>query len=312
MDIEDSMALDRDWYGGEETGGHALGDDTHNPFGGEGNAWADQEKEAAMAEKKKLSSRRGDMRAQQRQKENDAWETNRMLTSGVAQRREFADDFLDDEEDVRVHVLVHELRPPFLDGRRVFTKQLDPISAVRDPQSDMAILSKKGSRVVKERRQQRERQRQAQEATNVAGTTLGNVMGVKEDDEGDSAAPIAGEEPQGGSKFAQHMKTSEGQSSFSKSKTLQEQRQYLPAFAMREELLRVIRDNQVTIVVGQTGSGKTTQLTQFLYEDGYGKKGLIGCTQPRRVAAMSVAKRVSEEMDCKLGGLVSRYHHTST
>jgi len=70
---------------------------------------------------------------------------------------------------------------------------------------------------------------------------------------------------------------------------------------VREELLRVIRDNQVTIVVGETGSGKTTQLTQFLLEDGYGSWGMIGCTQPRRVAAMSVAKRVSEEMEVKLG-----------
>ena len=52
----------------------------------------------------------------------------------------------------------------------------------------------------------------------------------------------------------------------------------------------------VVIVVGETGSGKTTQLTQFLYEDGYCQHGLVGCTQPRRVAAMSVAKRVSEEM----------------
>lgn len=58
------------------------------------------------------------------------------------------------------------------------------------------------------------------------------------------------------------------------------------------------------IVIGETGSGKTTQLTQFLLEDGYGKLGLIGCTQPRRVAAMSVAKRVSEEMGVTLGGQV--------
>ena len=53
----------------------------------------------------------------------------------------------------------------------------------------------------------------------------------------------------------------------------------------------------VVIVVGETGSGKTTQLAQFLYEDGYASFGIIGCTQPRRVAAMSVAKRVSEEME---------------
>lgn len=51
-------------------------------------------------------------------------------------------------------------------------------------------------------------------------------------------------------------------------------------------------------------SGKTTQLTQYLHEDGYTKNGMIGCTQPRRVAAMSVAKRVSDEMDSNLGDKV--------
>jgi pre-mRNA-splicing factor ATP-dependent RNA helicase DHX38/PRP16 len=64
---------------------------------------------------------------------------------------------------------------------------------------------------------------------------------------------------------------------------------------------QVIRENPVTIVVGETGSGKTTQMTQYLHEDGYTSLGLIGCTQPRRVAAMSVAKRVSEEMGVELG-----------
>lgn len=54
-------------------------------------------------------------------------------------------------------------------------------------------------------------------------------------------------------------------------------------------------------MVGETGSGKTTQLTQYLHEDGYTGYGMVGCTQPRRVAAMSVAKRVSEEMGGNLG-----------
>ncbi len=60
------------------------------------------------------------------------------------------------------------------------------------------------------------------------------------------------------------------------------------------QLLKIIRENSVIIVVGETGSGKTTQLTQYLHEDGFTKRGLVCCTQPRRVAAMSVAKRVSE------------------
>ncbi|KAJ5763759.1 hypothetical protein N7533_002440 [Penicillium manginii] len=239
-----------------------------------------------------------------KRKDIDNWETNRMLTSGVAQRRDYGDDFRpDDEEATRVHLLVHDLRPPFLDGRTIFTKQLEPISAIRDPQSDMAVFSRKGSKVVRDRRQQRERQKQAQEATNMAGTALGNLMGVKED-EGDSAvaAPVEDVYKSGGNKFSKHLKKDEGgASAFSKSKTLREQREFLPAFAVREDLLRVIRDNQVVVVVGETGSGKTTQLTQFLHEDGYSKFGMIGCTQPRRVAAMSVAKRVSEEMEVDLG-----------
>jgi pre-mRNA-splicing factor ATP-dependent RNA helicase DHX38/PRP16 len=300
----DSMTLDRDWYGGDEDG-HTFGDDTHNPFGGAETAWQDAQREAALTEKKQ--NNRSSARAIQKQKDVDAWETNRMLQSGVAQRRTYENDFEDDDNGTRVHILVHDLKPPFLDGKTVFTKQVEPVPAVRDPQSDMAVFSRRGSTVVKERRQRKERQKQAQEATNAAGTALGNIMGVKEDD-GDSAAPVPDEESSGGNsggnKFAKHMKSNEGQSNFSKSKSLREQRQYLPAFAVREDLLRVIRDNQVVIVVGQTGSGKTTQLTQFLHEDGYAKHGLIGCTQPRRVAAMSVAKRVSEEMEVKLGGLV--------
>ena len=307
-DVEDAVneeaqvALDRDWYAGDEFG-HTFGDESHNPFGSADGSWADQQREAALTEKK--NNKRMSARAAQKQRDVDAWETNRMLGSGVAQRRDYDyGGFDDDEEATRVHLLVHDLKPPFLDGRKVFTKQLEPISAIRDPQSDMAVFSRKGSRVVKEKRQQKERQKQAQEATKMTGTALGNIMGVK-DDEGDSAAAAPGEEDnKGGSKFANHLKKSEGQSSFSRTKTLREQREYLPAFAVREELLRVIRDNQVVIVVGETGSGKTTQLTQFLYEDGYAKIGLIGCTQPRRVAAMSVAKRVSEEMEVKLGGLV--------
>jgi len=70
---------------------------------------------------------------------------------------------------------------------------------------------------------------------------------------------------------------------------------------MLVQLLNVIRENSVVIIVGETGSGKTTQLTQYLHEDGYSHYGMIGCTQPRRVAAMSVAKRVSDEMGTHLG-----------
>jgi pre-mRNA-splicing factor ATP-dependent RNA helicase DHX38/PRP16 len=91
---------------------------------------------------------------------------------------------------------------------------------------------------------------------------------------------------------------------FSRNKTFKEQREMLPVFEVREEIRRLIRENKVVIIVGETGSGKTTQMTQYLLEDGFGKYGIIGCTQPRRVAAVSVAKRVSEEMGIELGSIV--------
>lgn len=87
-----------------------------------------------------------------------------------------------------------------------------------------------------------------------------------------------------------------------KVKTILETRKSLPVFSYREELLEAVENYQTIIVVGETGSGKTTQIPQYLVEAGYTKGSKkIGCTQPRRVAAMSVAARVSDEMNTKIG-----------
>ena len=85
---------------------------------------------------------------------------------------------------------------------------------------------------------------------------------------------------------------------------IQHDRRLLPIFPYREALLQAVAEHQVLIIVGETGSGKTTQIPQYLYEAGYGKAGRIGCTQPRRVAAMSVAARVATEVGAKLGAEV--------
>eukprot|EP00584_Thalassiosira_punctigera_P004289 CAMPEP_0172531752 /NCGR_PEP_ID=MMETSP1067-20121228/5018_1 /TAXON_ID=265564 ORGANISM="Thalassiosira punctigera, Strain Tpunct2005C2" /NCGR_SAMPLE_ID=MMETSP1067 /ASSEMBLY_ACC=CAM_ASM_000444 /LENGTH=1263 /DNA_ID=CAMNT_0013316155 /DNA_START=46 /DNA_END=3837 /DNA_ORIENTATION=- len=80
-----------------------------------------------------------------------------------------------------------------------------------------------------------------------------------------------------------------------------EGRKKLPVYPYREEFLSALQEHQVLILVGETGSGKTTQIPQYLHEVGYSELGKIGCTQPRRVAAMSVAARVAEEMDVRVG-----------
>lgn len=88
---------------------------------------------------------------------------------------------------------------------------------------------------------------------------------------------------------------------------VQEKRRHLPIIMMEQEIMEAINENSILILCGETGCGKTTQVPQFLYEAGYGssnhsdRKGIIGITQPRRVAVLSTAKRVSYELGLKLG-----------
>lgn len=213
----------------------------------------------------------------------------------------------------RITITSHYLIPPFLDDSKEYLslqighdrneskiRGIGPtISPIKDPESELAAMAKQGSMVVKERKSKNERGRQAKERSSLTGTTLGNVLGIETDDKSNGNNEKLHE-----NKFSDENEEEVQEENLS----IQEQRRSLPAFAVKKDLLRTIAENQVTIVIGETGSGKTTQLTQYLYDEGFGsnleqlgKKRMIGCTQPRRVAAMSVAKRVSEEMNCKLG-----------
>ncbi|MCX8640032.1 ATP-dependent RNA helicase HrpA [Gilliamella sp. B3172] len=90
-------------------------------------------------------------------------------------------------------------------------------------------------------------------------------------------------------------------------KTLPEQIVFpenLPVVEKRQDIFNAIRDNQVVIIAGETGSGKTTQIPKICLELGLGVKGFIGHTQPRRLAARSVANRIAEELYTEIGQLV--------
>ncbi|XP_050235507.1 pre-mRNA-splicing factor ATP-dependent RNA helicase DEAH7 isoform X2 [Mercurialis annua] len=310
MRLEMEYNSDRAWYDREEgntmfdadSSSFYLGDDTSL-----------QKKEAELA--KKLVRRDGSKmtlaqskRLSQLTADNAQWEDRQLLRSGAVRGTEVQTEF-DDEEERRVILLVHDTKPPFLDGRVVFTKQAEPIMPIKDPTSDMAIISRKGSTLVREIHEKQSMNKSRQRFWELAGSKLGDILGVEKTAEQiDADTATVGEEGEVDfreeAKFSQHLKKEEAVSDFAKSKTLAEQRQYLPIYSVRDDLLQVIRENQVVVVVGETGSGKTTQLTQYLYEDGYTNNGIVGCTQPRRVAAMSVAKRVSEEMETDLGDKV--------
>jgi len=89
---------------------------------------------------------------------------------------------------------------------------------------------------------------------------------------------------------------------------LQHEREQLPVHIVRERLLAELRKAQTAVLVGETGSGKTTQVPRLLLESGLAHGGSIACTQPRRVAAITIAQRVAAEMGTVVGGLVRAVH----
>ena len=83
----------------------------------------------------------------------------------------------------------------------------------------------------------------------------------------------------------------------------------LPVSARSEEIRRLIEDSQVVIIAGETGSGKTTQIPKICLQAGRGVKGIIGHTQPRRIAARTVANRIAEELESRQGPASERRRH---
>ena len=260
----------------------------------------------ANTKRRGMSAQRSALKDDQR-----AWEENRLITSGAASRTGVDLDF-DTEVDNRTQLMVRNVKPTFLDGRVSFSRQTEMVSTVKDPTSDFAVLARKGSELLRAEMMQASKMKMRKRYWELGNSKIGAAIGIKQDSdtggngEEDADSTAVGEDGKvdyrADSKYAEAMKgKTEAVSEFAKSKSLKEQRRFLPVYKVRKELLQVIRDNQVVIIVGETGSGKTTQLTQYLHEDGYTEWATVGCTQPRRVAAMSVAKRVSEEVGCELG-----------
>ncbi|KAK3664051.1 DEAH-box ATP-dependent RNA helicase prp22 [Elasticomyces elasticus] len=289
------------------TGANAVGlNDASDPFADirtAGIPVIDNGKGAGRKPKKRITS-------------PERWEIRQLIASGVVKAADYPDldpdhdaiingETIEEEEDVDIEV--REDEPPFLAGQTKQSLELSPIRVIKAPDGSMNRAAMQGDVLAKERRDLRQSEVQDKAAKEASKTDLGAEWNDPMAAERRFASDLRQNAAQNGK--AQEMpewkKIASGKGAEMGKRTnmsIKDQRESLPAYKMRKQFLDAVRQYQLMIVVGDTGSGKTTQLTQYLAEDGYGGQGLmIGCTQPRRVAAMSVAARVSDEVGCRVG-----------
>jgi ATP-dependent RNA helicase DHX8/PRP22 len=260
----------------------------------------------------------------------ERWEIKQLISSGALDASEYPDldeDFANPtaraEVEEEIDVEVREDEPAFLAGQTKRTLDLSPVKIVKAPDGSLNRAALQGASLAKERRELRQ-----QEANELADSEAHDFSAPWLDPMAKDGDKVFAQDLRGNLRGQQASnEPAWKQATFNKATTfgeitnlsIQDQRKSLPIYKLRESLVEAIRQvsnpfhskihhilifclkHQILVVVGDTGSGKTTQMVQYLAEEGFAEKGRIGCTQPRRVAAMSVAKRVSEEVGCRLG-----------
>ncbi|XP_016450532.2 putative pre-mRNA-splicing factor ATP-dependent RNA helicase DEAH5 [Nicotiana tabacum] len=241
----------------------------------------------------------------------EIWEAKQLIAAGVMSVKEFpmfdeeGDGVLYQEEgaEEELEIELNEDEPPFLQGQSRYSVDMSPVKIFKNPEGSLSRAAALQSALIKERREVREQQQRT-----MLDSIPKDLNRPWEDPMPETGERHLAQELRGVGLSAYDMPEWK-KDAYGKALTfgqrsklsLQEQRKSLPIYKLKNELVQAVHDNQVLVVIGETGSGKTTQVTQYLAEAGYTTKGKIGCTQPRRVAAMSVAKRVAEEFGCRLG-----------
>ncbi|KFY56956.1 hypothetical protein V497_05871 [Pseudogymnoascus sp. VKM F-4516 (FW-969)] len=257
-------------------------------------------------------------RQKKRMTSPERWEIRQLIASGVVKASDYPDldeDYnaalngegeMELEEDIDIEIKDEE--PPFLAGQTKQSLELSPIRVVKAPDGSLNRAAMSGATLAKDRRELRQQEAQDKAAEEGAKVDLSaqwqDPMVAPEDRKFASEFRQIKQNPASEEVVPEWKRVTQSKDvplGRRTNMTIKEQRDSLPIFRFRSELIKAVQDNSLLIVVGETGSGKTTQLTQYLAEAGFANNGIIGCTQPRRVAAMSVAKRVAEEVGCKLG-----------
>eukprot|EP01018_Ginkgo_biloba_P021063 Gb_14269 [translate_table: standard] len=250
-------------------------------------------------------------RPSKRMSSPERWEAKQLIAAGVLDVREhpmYDDDgdgmlYQDEGTEEELEIELNEDEPAFLQGQTRYSIDVSPVKIVKNPDGSLQRAAMTQSALAKERRELREQQQRT-----MLDSIPKDLNRPWEDPMPETGERHLAQELRGVGLSAYDMPEWK-KDAFGKAPTfgqrsklsIQEQRQSLPIYKLKKELIQAVNDNQVLVVIGETGSGKTTQVTQYLAEAGYTTRGKIGCTQPRRVAAMSVAKRVAEEFGCRLG-----------
>ena len=256
------------------------------------------------------------VRRKQALTEQELFEAQQLIRSGVLPVEQYptfdAEGGLGmlavEETEEETEVELADIEPAFLKGQTKRSgRDLEPVKIVKNPDGSLQRAAMQQQSMAKERREMRQAQ-----TNNMIDSIPKNLSRPWED-------PLAAS---GERHFAQELRSiniaaMDGAPEWKKkvenktlsygiisNKSIKDQREGLPIYRLKKELMDAISNNQVLVVIGETGSGKTTQMTQYMDELGLTKRGMIGCTQPRRVAAVSVAKRVAEEYGCSLGDQV--------
>jgi ATP-dependent RNA helicase DHX8/PRP22 len=251
-----------------------------------------------------------DKKAIKRLSSPELWELNQLKHANAL---EYVDDPLmiyneddDGEVEENAEIELKEEEPPFLKGQTAKAGvRFSPIRIVLNPDGGLHRAAIQQGELAKDRRELREQQQRS-----ILDSIPKEILNQYDDPNMDIKNRIKNiKELTSNSRldkddWKKETMIKKFHASSRSLMSIKEQRESLPIYRLRNELLDAIDKNRILVVIGETGSGKTTQITQYLVETGYAKYGKIGCTQPRRVAAMSVAKRVSEEFGCKLGEYV--------
>lgn len=245
----------------------------------------------------------------------ERWEIRQLIASGAASAADYpelnnnGDDELQSniDDDVQIDVELNTDEPSFLKGQSSRASGPNPLLIMKNPTGSMSRAAMSGSKLVQAAREERiQQQKQMEKEARMTLDSNDPLAKLKE--------KVSANRAQTDSVISEWRKSQQNRKIEYGKKTnlpIDQQRRSLPVYGMRDKLVTAIEENQFLVIVGETGSGKTTQIVQYVYEEALnvvnGQEKLIGCTQPRRVAAASVAKRVAEEVGCKVGEEVGYY-----